>query len=135
MTLDQNVLIAAAVACGALLLLAGTLGGVWLGFRVVRGDSALLTAVGAKADAAAGLARLARDDVKQLGDLIEDHAERMERKRASIAGTLSQLERVREEKTSDESNGEHPPQLIGDPLAGLQGAARRLAGQRIFGRG
>lgn len=131
--IGPEVLLSLAAACGALLLLAATLLGVWIGFRVVRGDSAMLAAVGQKADAAAGLARLARDDVKQLGDLIEDHAERMERKRASIAGTLSALERAgREEKEEPQpGNGMLPP----DPLAGLTGAARRLAGQRLFGRG
>jgi hypothetical protein len=93
----------------------------------------MLAAVAQKSEAAVGLARLARDDVKQLGDLIEDHAERMERKRASIAGTLSQLERAREDKSAEAENGATP--LTGDPLVGLSGAARRLAGQRMFGRG
>lgn len=126
-------MIALAVACGAVLLLAATLLGVWIGFRVVRGDAAMLVALGQKTDAAAGLARLARDDVKQLGDLIEDHAERMERKRASIAGTLSQLERRGIPAEVDpETNGALSST---DPLAGLTGSARRLAGQRFYGRG
>ena len=131
--MSQASLLWLALGCAPLLLLGGTLAGIWLGFRIVTMDAGMIAQASTKADAATVLAKLVQAEVKDLAALIEDHAERMERKRASIASTLTKLEQARDQpEAAAEPEAPAAPE---DPLAGLSGRERRLAGQRLVNRG
>lgn len=116
-----------------LCLLAGSLGGVWLGFRICTRDAALLARFATDAREAAVMAEAAQRQGKQLQEEVDAVLDTVERKRRSTASAAAKNDAALAALTAERAapNGAAGAAYVPEQLSGKE--RRRAIARRLNG--